>query len=188
MFVFIFFAFDPEALLVVIVSKIWKWFFSQVYGIFSTSREGVPVIPEGFFIMGSDKGNKDEQPERNIFVSTFVIDETEVSKKKYAKCVKAGVCNIPLEGKELIWGVDGKDHFPINGVSWFDARNYCQFIEKRLPTEAEWEKTASWTTDAKTKFSNGKDDINCAAANFKNIGDDLCRTTEVKETAFFREK
>ena len=61
----------------------------------------------------------------------------------------------------MIWGVDGKDHFPINGVSWFDARNYCQFIEKRLPTEAEWEKTASWTTDAKTKFSNGKDDINC---------------------------
>ena len=74
-----------------------------------------------------------------------------VSKKKYAKCVKAGVCNIPLEGKELIWGVDGKDHFPINGVSWFDAQLLSIYREKTA-YKAEWEKTASWTTDAKTRY------------------------------------
>ena len=97
-------------------------------------------IPDGSFKMGSDDHSADESPVHEVFLSAFLIDQTEVTNAMYAMCVQAGSCT-ELSGNVHYLDSKYADH-PVTSISWNAASNYCSWADRRLPTEAEWEKAA----------------------------------------------
>jgi formylglycine-generating enzyme required for sulfatase activity len=77
------------------------------------------------------------------------VDVLEVSVAEYEACVEDGDCTVPLQGGYCNWGVNGTEDDPINCVSEFQADAYCAWVEKRLPTEWEWEWAARGRDEAR---------------------------------------
>jgi len=108
---------------------------------------GVPgemvTIPEGVFTMGCDtpECTSDETPAHQVIVNAFAIDVTEVTQEAYAQCVAAGACVAPPYS-ECGWDPSVRGQHPVVCVSWYDAAAFCVWADKRLCTEAEWEKAA----------------------------------------------
>ena len=83
---------------------------------------------------------------REVSLSGYKIDKTEVSVADYEVCVGQGLCSPALKGPDCPedtapWG----GSYPIRCVTWYLADKYCKAAGKRLCTEAEWEKAARGT-------------------------------------------
>ncbi len=102
-------------------------------------------VPGGAFLMGSADSDKlanfDEKPQHPVTLDAFWIDKTEVTNAQYKKCVQAGAC----KASEYTSSDLNDDNLPVSGVSWYDAKAYCQWTGAALPTEAQWEKAARST-------------------------------------------
>ena len=130
------------------------WHFSEVR---SQSTSEMVSVPAGAFTMGSDTGSPDERPAHIVELSSFLIDRTPVTKAQFALFLEAEGPVSP-EGETYYqdddsdarihqrggsWVADsGLENHPVLEVSWVGARDYCAWANKRLPTEAEWEKAA----------------------------------------------
>jgi len=107
------------------------------------------LIPEGAFSMGSDNGSSDEQPVHEVNISSYYIDQYEVTNAAYKLCVDAGVCQPPIDASSATrvsyYGNSQFDNYPVINVGWNMSHAYCDWRGARLPTEAEWEKAARGT-------------------------------------------
>ncbi|MEK6576658.1 MAG: formylglycine-generating enzyme family protein, partial [Nitrospirota bacterium] len=122
----------------VIVIFILKAAVAKEAGVSSTQNEMI-LIPEGQFIMGSDRRHPDEGPKHIVYTDKFYIDKFEVTNAQYLRFAQETGRKLP---DHLRNGVipPGKEDHPVIYVNWYDARDYCHWAEKRLPTETEWEK------------------------------------------------
>jgi formylglycine-generating enzyme required for sulfatase activity len=102
-------------------------------------------IPAGEFAMGLDgvQALEDERPLHRVWVDRFSMDLHEVATGQYAEFLAATQRPAPWQWNS----VDLAQHRdrPVIGVDWSDADAYCRWKGRRLPTEAEWEKSARGT-------------------------------------------
>ena len=120
-------------------------------------------VPKGTFLMG------DGLDQHKVTLSGYCIDRTEVTVAAYAKCVSSAACQpAPLTASQKGWtddtaklfsqycngnGNDRQNH-PVNCVDWSQAKTYCEWAQKRLPTEAEWEYAARGRDGRKYPWGN----------------------------------
>ena len=141
------------------------------------------IIPAGEFEMGSndDEAGSDEQPVHTVYVDAFYMDKYEVTnhefkefllknpgwqKDRIEKRFRDANYLKDWEGNEY---PDGKGNHPVVNVSWYAAVAYAKWANKRLPTEAEWERAARGGLVGK-KYPHG-DAIIAMHANYdKNVG------------------
>ena len=109
------------------------------------------AIPAGQFTMGSD--HEIERPPHLVFVEAFEIDKFEVTNEQFERFVWETGYVTDAEKAGATWRPPAfrgdKSQHPVVTVSWNDAKAFCEWAGKRLPSEAEWEKAARGT-DART--------------------------------------
>jgi hypothetical protein len=141
-----------------------------------TWLDGVETVyvPEGDFLMGTGVGST---PEKTVYLDGYWIYATEVTNKMYAQCVTTGNCAPPAQevGAPVYTNPQYGD-FPVVGVTWDMASNYCKWAQADLPTEAQWEKAARGE-DGRV-FPWGINPASCSLLNFKGC---VGHTTSVIE-------
>lgn len=124
-------------------------------------------IPAGEFYMGSDAAEAlDNERSRHLcYLEAYSLDRYPVTCRQYRDFMESGGYQNPdwwsADGwkwlqsakvdRPLYWSENPAfNNHPVCGVSWYEAEAYCNFIGKRLPSEAEWEKAASWDATNQT--------------------------------------
>jgi eukaryotic-like serine/threonine-protein kinase len=124
---------------------------------------GAPMVfvPAGEFTMGSEQLSASQPPHR-VQLDAFWIDKYEATNNQYRQCVNAGRCVPPFKDESLTrkpyYSHTQFDNYPVNYVLWKDATSFCNWVGKRLPTEAEWEKSARGTDGRTYPWGNGLDE------------------------------
>ncbi len=122
------------------------------------------LIPSGVFIIGSQSKdiNGSDLPLHNVYLHSFLIDKYPVTNSEFRVFLteneqwqKKYISEKYHNGKYLrSWNGNNypknKDNDPVVDISWYAAMAYAQWIEKRLPTDIEWEKAARGGLTEKT--------------------------------------
>ncbi len=100
------------------------------------------LIPAGEFIMGTEQQAPPPLavPQRTLDLPAYSIDVYEVTHGEWIKFITEA--DFRPEGNWRQFYSIGKEDHPVTNVTLEDAKAYCEWAGKRLPTEEEWEKAA----------------------------------------------
>ena len=130
-------------------------------------------VPSGNFWMGSSKKEKfsdSEKPRHLVYLDEYYIDIFTVTNLQYRKFIKETNHPEPAYWSNIKFN---QDYQPVVGVSWYDAVEYAKWMNKRLPTEAEWENAAKgdteWIYPWGSKFSIECANLECMLNKTSNV-------------------
>ena len=136
-------------------------------------------IPQGTFRMGGMDVRRapNELPEHDVTLDAFWMDQLEVTNVMFLLCVRAGACAPPQNFRsqrrtDYFDNPEFKD-YPVVYVTWGQAKTYCEWAGRRIPTEAQWER-AGRGDDFRT-FPWGEDKADGTLANFNMLVGDTSR-------------
>ena len=129
--------------------------------------------PEGEFVMGSQEEGTDRYPAHSVHLDAYYIDQYEVTNSQYEQFILQGGYQKKNFWSEQGWrfiqeneidrplGIEktryNGPNQPVVGVSWYEAEAYARWTNKRLPTEAEWEKAARGVDGRRYPWGNQMD-------------------------------
>lgn len=113
-------------------------------------------IPAGTFLMGRNSGDgipDHETPQGEVYLPAYRIGVYPVTNKEFMEYIHDTKCEVDTEmgwvGKNP---PRGQDDYPVRGVTWIEALDYCCWLTAKtrrtycLPSEAQWEKAARSAT------------------------------------------
>lgn len=107
-------------------------------------------IPAGTFNLGAGTGAAEEQPIHTVMLSEYFMGRYEVMNWQFATFLSENgndqyysseMSIVRLSDGSFI-AENGRENFPVTHVDWASANAYAEWYNKKLPTEAQWEKAA----------------------------------------------
>lgn len=109
---------------------------------------GMAQVLAGEFDMGSDDDDTmaedREKPKHRLYLDKFYIARYPVTNAEFARFVEATGYQSRYRWQD--YAGKGRETHPVVFVTWHDACAYASWIGGHLPSEAQWEKAASWDT------------------------------------------